>query len=178
MSYLLPRRRWKLLLLLVPLTFIIILFISDRKLNSSNHDVVVPQSHALKSERFESDHNNNAVDSNDLESNLIPVLKMPGELAPGEMGKPFKPKNLTDAQKKIVSEGWKNNAFNQFVSDAISIHRELPDPRDEWSVFFFTIRILRDSSWLDVAVGIFLGDSFHWHVGCHGDFFVQLSLRY
>jgi hypothetical protein len=137
MSYLLPRRRWKLLLLLVPLTFIIILFISDRKLNSSNHDVVVPQSHALKSERFESDHNNNAVDSNDLESNLIPVLKMPGELAPGEMGKPFKPKNLTDAQKKIVSEGWKNNAFNQFVSDAISIHRELPDPRDEWSVVFF-----------------------------------------
>lgn len=31
-----------------------------------------------------------------------------------------------------VSEGWKKNAFNQYVSDLISIKRKLPDPRDEW----------------------------------------------
>ncbi|CAG7721300.1 unnamed protein product, partial [Allacma fusca] len=51
---------------------------------------------------------------------------------PGELGKPFKaPKNLTAAQKKLVSDGWQNNAFNQYASDKISVRRRLPDPRDD-----------------------------------------------
>ncbi|KAK9739510.1 hypothetical protein QE152_g8971 [Popillia japonica] len=33
--------------------------------------------------------------------------------------------------KKLVDEGWQKNAFNQYVSDMISVHRTLPDPRDE-----------------------------------------------
>jgi polypeptide N-acetylgalactosaminyltransferase len=34
--------------------------------------------------------------------------------------------------KALIDEGWKNNAFNQYASDLISLHRSLPDPRDEW----------------------------------------------
>uniref|UniRef100_T1JB07 Polypeptide N-acetylgalactosaminyltransferase n=1 Tax=Strigamia maritima TaxID=126957 RepID=T1JB07_STRMM len=50
---------------------------------------------------------------------------------PGEMGRPvILPKNLTSEQKKVVDEGWQKNAFNQYVSDMISVHRKLPDPRD------------------------------------------------
>jgi len=51
----------------------------------------------------------------------------------GEMGKPVVlPANLTADVKKLVDDGWKNNAFNQYASDLISLHRSLPDPRDEW----------------------------------------------
>lgn len=50
---------------------------------------------------------------------------------PGEMGKPVVlPKNLTADVKKLVDQGWQNNAFNQYASDKISLHRRLPDPRD------------------------------------------------
>lgn len=60
------------------------------------------------------------------------VLKIPGN-SYGEMGKPvILPKNLTKEIKKVVDEGWSKNAFNQYASDLISIHRSLPDPRDEW----------------------------------------------
>lgn len=71
---------------------------------------------------------NNAIDNN---VDNIPVL-LPPQDNPGEMGKPYKPGNLTAAQKKLVSTGWKDNAFNQFVSDLISVRRSLPDPRDQW----------------------------------------------
>ena len=51
----------------------------------------------------------------------------------GEMGKPVVlPSNLTADVKKLVDEGWQKNAFNQYVSDLISVHRKLPDPRDQW----------------------------------------------
>lgn len=51
----------------------------------------------------------------------------------GEMGRPVVlPKNMSNEIKKLVSEGWAKNAFNQYVSDLISVHRSLPDPRDEW----------------------------------------------
>ncbi|XP_054091256.1 putative polypeptide N-acetylgalactosaminyltransferase 9 [Zeugodacus cucurbitae] len=53
--------------------------------------------------------------------------------APGEMGKPFVlPTNMTAEMKKAVEDGWTNNAFNQYVSDMISVHRSLPNPRDAW----------------------------------------------
>lgn len=49
------------------------------------------------------------------------------------MGKPvILPINLAPDVKKLVDDGWINNAFNQYVSDLISVHRTLPDPRDEW----------------------------------------------
>ncbi|XP_063384300.1 putative polypeptide N-acetylgalactosaminyltransferase 9 isoform X1 [Cydia fagiglandana] len=62
------------------------------------------------------------------------VLAAPGsDNAPGELGKPVVlPKNVSEETKAAVAEGWKKNAFNQYVSDLISIRRKLPDPRDEW----------------------------------------------
>ncbi|XP_058055021.1 putative polypeptide N-acetylgalactosaminyltransferase 9 [Anopheles bellator] len=67
------------------------------------------------------------------------ALQLPGVIAPpapdgpGELGKPVVlPKELSPDVKKLVDEGWANNAFNQYVADMISIRRTLPDPRDAW----------------------------------------------
>ncbi|XP_050669474.1 putative polypeptide N-acetylgalactosaminyltransferase 9 isoform X3 [Leptidea sinapis] len=67
-------------------------------------------------------------------SDGLGVIAAPGsDNAPGELGKPvILPKNISEEAKAAVSEGWKKNAFNQYVSDLISIRRKLPDPRDEW----------------------------------------------
>ncbi|XP_065369181.1 putative polypeptide N-acetylgalactosaminyltransferase 9 isoform X2 [Calliphora vicina] len=57
----------------------------------------------------------------------------PPKDAPGEMGKPVNlPANMTSDMKKAVDDGWQKNAFNQYASDMISVHRTLPDPRDAW----------------------------------------------
>ncbi|XP_037951358.1 putative polypeptide N-acetylgalactosaminyltransferase 9 isoform X1 [Teleopsis dalmanni] len=49
------------------------------------------------------------------------------------MGKPVTlPANMSVEMKKAVDDGWTKNAFNQYVSDLISVHRTLPDPRDAW----------------------------------------------
>ena len=61
------------------------------------------------------------------------VLMPPREPdGPGEMGRAVNlPKEMTPEQKKLVDDGWQKNAFNQYVSDMISVHRTLPDPRDD-----------------------------------------------
>ena len=43
--------------------------------------------------------------------------------APGEMGKPYKVDKPTGDVKKAIDKGWKDNAYNQYVSDLISLHR-------------------------------------------------------
>ena len=48
---------------------------------------------------------------------------------PGEMGKPVKIEDPGKEIKKKIDKGWTDNAFNQYVSDMISVHRTLPDPR-------------------------------------------------
>ena len=48
---------------------------------------------------------------------------------PGEMGKPVKIEDPGKDIKKKIDKGWTDNAFNQYVSDMISVHRTLPDPR-------------------------------------------------
>ncbi|CAG9773699.1 unnamed protein product [Ceutorhynchus assimilis] len=64
--------------------------------------------------------------------NEVDVLAPPQEL-PGEMGKAVVlPTNLSADVKKMVDDGWLKNAFNQYASDMISVHRTLPDARDEW----------------------------------------------
>lgn len=52
--------------------------------------------------------------------------------APGELGKPVNIDTslLSPEEKKKFDDGWKNNAFNQYASDMISLHRTLADIRD------------------------------------------------
>lgn len=50
----------------------------------------------------------------------------------GDNGLPYHVKSDNDEVKNLISEGWKKNAFNQYVSDAISLHRKIPDKRDQW----------------------------------------------
>jgi len=52
--------------------------------------------------------------------------------APGEMGKPVRIENPDPETKKKIDKGWKDNAYNQYISDMISLHRSLPDQRDPW----------------------------------------------
>ncbi|XP_014664145.1 PREDICTED: polypeptide N-acetylgalactosaminyltransferase 5-like [Priapulus caudatus] len=50
--------------------------------------------------------------------------------APGEMGRPVRLKKLSPEEQKEVDEGLQKNAFNQYISDRVSLHRHLPDVRD------------------------------------------------
>ena len=60
---------------------------------------------------------------------LLPPREPDG---PGEMGKAVVlPKDMNPKMKKLVDDGWLKNAFNQYVSDQISVHRTLVDPRDD-----------------------------------------------
>jgi len=52
--------------------------------------------------------------------------------APGEMGRPVRIDNPDPETKKKIDKGWRDNAYNQYVSDMISLHRSLPDQRDPW----------------------------------------------
>ncbi|CAI2725553.1 unnamed protein product [Schistosoma spindalis] len=51
---------------------------------------------------------------------------------PGEYGRAFivDRKRLSSAEKLIFNKGWKDNAFNQYASDRISVRRYLPDYRE------------------------------------------------
>ncbi|KAH8372711.1 hypothetical protein KR009_003242 [Drosophila setifemur] len=69
------------------------------------------------------------------QEDLKKVIDPPSDFEenPGEMGKPVRlPKEMPEEMKKAVDDGWTKNAFNQYVSDLISVHRNLPDPRDSW----------------------------------------------
>ena len=77
------------------------------------------------------DTNQQSVLSED--AGFVPPSNNLGLDSPGEMGMPVElPKNLTADEKKMVDEGWLKNAFNQYVSDLISVRRSLPDPRSQY----------------------------------------------
>ena len=50
----------------------------------------------------------------------------------GELGRPvvIEKDKLSPEQRKLYDKGWQQNAFNQYASDMISLHRSLPDVRD------------------------------------------------
>ena len=51
----------------------------------------------------------------------------------GEMGKAIviDKDKLSPEERKKYDLGFQNNAFNQYASDLMSLHRTLPDVRDE-----------------------------------------------
>ena len=65
------------------------------------------------------------------------VIAAPNEIKKyGEMGKPvILPDNVKKDKKKLIDKGWLDNAFNQYISDLISVKRTLPDVRDPGSVY-------------------------------------------
>ncbi|KAM7301107.1 putative polypeptide N-acetylgalactosaminyltransferase 9 [Ixodes scapularis] len=62
-----------------------------------------------------------------MQAVLVPPRNPDG---PGELGRPVVLSGLTEEQEKRVKKGWDQNAFNQYISDMISLHRSLPDVRD------------------------------------------------
>jgi len=64
--------------------------------------------------------------------NLQQILLKPDITAgPGELGKPVVlPENISSDIQKLIDKGWTDNAFNQYISDMISVERSLPDVRD------------------------------------------------
>jgi len=56
----------------------------------------------------------------------------PNRSGPGEMGNAVQinKDTLSEEERKKYDDGWKNNAFNQYASDMISIRRTLADVRD------------------------------------------------
>ena len=53
--------------------------------------------------------------------------------APGEMGNPVRVDKgkLSPEEKERYQNGWRNHAFNEYVSDMISLRRSLADVRDQ-----------------------------------------------
>ncbi|XP_063696657.1 putative polypeptide N-acetylgalactosaminyltransferase 9 isoform X2 [Culicoides brevitarsis] len=95
--------------------------VNQREVNELNEPESVEEV-----DQFSSKHNN--------VNEKIGIHKKDGALqAPGHMGRPvILPSNVSSEVKKLVDEGWSKNAFNEYVSNMISIQRELPDPRDDW----------------------------------------------
>lgn len=55
---------------------------------------------------------------------------------PGHMGEPVtlpqEHGNIPDNVQEQIALGWQRQGYNQFVSDLISVRRQLPDVRDPW----------------------------------------------
>ncbi|PRD28331.1 UNVERIFIED_CONTAM: pgant9 [Trichonephila clavipes] len=134
-------------LVLIPATWIVITYLLAVTSNHSADDHLVDKASESKHKAERSlqqqplvAHLDNSIDSKSSKSKepdyqqeqdggvLLPPRELDGY---GEMGKAVKLTNLTDDQQKLVKLGWKNNAFNQYISDLISLHRTLPDPRDK-----------------------------------------------
>lgn len=102
---------------------------SDINNNNNNDDIAVESSNET-SESQSSDEEKLLRDE-EADAQDAAVIPPPADPSgPGELGRPVVLKNLTKEQQNLVNVGWENNAFNQYISDIISVNRTLPDVRD------------------------------------------------
>lgn len=99
--------------------------------NNNNNDNIRDKNEDDENVRKKVDGEEGDLSANDEAAEGAAVIPPPNEPnGPGELGRPVVLKNLTKEQQDMVNVGWENNAFNQFVSDIISVNRSLPDVRD------------------------------------------------
>lgn len=97
---------------------------SEKNLNENevNDDVEIETSILITS----------APANNTTNAAIVNVFLPPMEkaLSYGELGKPVSlPANISQDVRNKISDGWARMAFNEYVSDLISIKRKLPDVR-------------------------------------------------
>lgn len=92
----------------------------------NDNDIVGGKDNKFKQE-FNIDHRNQV----DYDDDTLKFEK-PDPDAPGEGGKAviIEKEKLSPEERKKYDDGWQNNAFNQYASDMISLHRSLDDVRD------------------------------------------------
>jgi len=87
---------------------------------------------------------NNEISNNEIGGNIpkpmgelfdpsLPIYKKGDPNQAGELGKAVKvdKTKLTPEERRKYDDGFQKNAFNQYASDMISVHRSLPLPADE-----------------------------------------------
>lgn len=144
---LLPRRYRNIILKLcvvLPCLWLLVTLLIHSDHSKSESSQKKPHSERLKSENLVDspdslDKKRDYEDFQDVDRPKKPpndAIEGPGVLAPphdpdgpGELGKPVKVDSPSKEVKKKIDKGWADNAFNQYVSDMISVHRTLPDPR-------------------------------------------------
>ena len=55
-----------------------------------------------------------------------------GRMKPGEMGNGIVLEDMDFDEKLKMNTIYYDHAFNQYISDMISVNRSLPDRRDDW----------------------------------------------
>ncbi|KAG1670152.1 putative polypeptide N-acetylgalactosaminyltransferase 9 [Nymphon striatum] len=106
-------------------------FTRDRGVLNVNDKDIVEESNNIKiKDSLKSV--NKQYDMKDIGVLVNPMDNVIGrQKAYGENGEAVNLKNLTAEQKKLVDEGWERNAFNQYASDLMSLHRSLPEVAHE-----------------------------------------------
>lgn len=108
---------------------------NNNKINMDSN-VNMRKKYNKRSRKTSDNANSNDIVDNDVQDEqesaaVLPPPRSQIQTGPGELGKAVHlPKNLSTSIQKVVDQGWSDNAFNQYVSDMISISRSLPDVRD------------------------------------------------